>query len=207
MRISKISFAIAALFMGAAAQAQQKGRAQMDVQYNVAMPMGSFKETVSETSGRGAQVSVLYGISNQLSIGLGTGFQDFYQKNPRQLYKLSDGSDLSAVRTFSIQTIPILAQAKYQFTPGAAVQPYAALGVGGNLVNYNELAGEFTLEQRTKFGFAARPEAGVFVPFKKAGETGFTLGASYNIMPFKAGDFNNLNNLGIHAGVSFPLRK
>ncbi|HEX8314632.1 MAG TPA: outer membrane beta-barrel protein [Flavisolibacter sp.] len=207
MRISKISFAIAALFLGAAAQAQQKGRAQMDVQYNVAMPMGSFKETVSETSGRGAQVSVLYGISNQLSIGLGTGFQDFYQKNPRQLYKLSDGSDLSAVRTFSIQTIPILAQAKYQFTPGAAVQPYAALGVGGNLVNYNELAGEFTLEQRTKFGFAARPEAGVFVPFKKAGETGFTLGASYNIMPFNAGDFNNLNNLGIHAGVSFPLRK
>lgn len=207
MRISKISFAIAALFLAAAAQAQQKGRAQMDIQYNVALPMGSFKETISGTSGRGGQASILYGVSDKLAIGLGTGFQDFYQKNPRQLYKLSDGSDLSAVRTFSIQTIPILAQAKYQFTPGAAVQPYAALGIGGNLVNYNEFAGEFTLEQRSKFGFAARPEAGVFVPFKKAGETGITLGASYNIMPFNAGELKNLNNLGIHAGVSFPLRK
>lgn len=207
MRFTKISFALVALFLGATAQAQQKGRTQMDVQYNVAIPMGSFGNTITGTSGRGGQVSILYGLSDKVAIGLGTGFQDFYQKNPRQQYKLTDGSDLSAVRSFSIQTIPILAQAKYQFTPGATVQPYAALGVGGNLISYNDLAGEFTLEQKTKFGFAARPELGVFVPFKKAGETGFTLGASYNIMPFSSGAFDNLNNVGIHAGIAFPLRK
>jgi opacity protein-like surface antigen len=207
MKLTKISFVAAALVLASAAQAQQKGRAQMDIQYNVAIPTGSFGNTITETSGRGVQASILYGISNQLSVGLGTGFQDFYQKNPRQMYKLSDGSDLSAVRSFSIQTIPILAQAKYQFTPGATVQPYAALGVGGNLISYNDLVGEFTLEQQTKFGFAARPELGVFVPFKKAGETGFSLGASYNIMPFNSTEFNNLNNIGIHAGISFPLRK
>jgi opacity protein-like surface antigen len=207
MRISKISFALAALLIGVAAQAQQKGKTQMDIQYNVALPMGSFKNTISETSARGGQASIMYGLTNQFAIGFGTGYQDFYQKMPRQLYKMNDGSDLSAVRSYSIQTIPLLVQGKYQFSPGAAVQPYAALGVGGNLVSYNDLVGEFTLEQKTKIGFAARPEAGLFIPFKKAGETGFTLGASYNIMPFSNADFSNLNNLGIHAGVSFPLRK
>ena len=207
MRFSKISFALAALFLGAAAQAQQKGKTQMDIQYNVSIPTGSFGNTITETSGRGGLASILYGITDKIAIGLGTGFQDFYQKNPRQLYKLTDGSDLSAVRSFSIQTIPILAQAKYQFTPGATVQPYAALGVGGNLVSYNDLVGQFNLEQKTKFGFAARPELGVFVPFKKAGETGFTLGASYNIMTFSTAAFDNLNNIGVHAGVAFPLRK
>ena len=207
MKVRKISLAVAVLLIGAAAQAQQKGRAAMDIQYNVALPMGSLKQTIDETSLRGAQASILYGITYKIAIGFGTGFQDFYQKVPRQLYKLDDGSDLSAVRSFSIQTIPLLAQAKYQFKPGAAIQPYAALGVGGNLVNYNDMVGEFNLEQKAKFGFAARPEAGVYIPFRKEGETGLTLGASYNIMPFSSSQFSNLNSLGIHAGVSFPLRK
>ena len=207
MKFTKISLALAVLFMGAAANAQQKGKTVMDLQYNVALPSGSLKKTIDETSLRGAQASILYGISDKLAIGFGTGFQDFYQKVPRQTYKLEDGSDLSAVRSFSIQTIPLLAQAKYQFNPGAAVQPYAALGVGGNLVSYNDMVGEFNLEQKAKFGFAARPEAGVYVPFRKGGETGLTLGASYNFMPFNSSQFDNLNSIGIHAGVSFPLRK
>jgi len=207
MRVYKIYLAVAALVLGTTAQAQQKGRAQMNIAYNVALPQGSLKQNVSETSFRGGQASILYGVSDRFSVGLGTGFQDFYQKNPRQLYKLEDGSDLSAVRSYSIQTIPLLAQVKFQFTPSAAVQPYAALGVGGNLVNFNDYLGEFSLEQKAKFGFAARPEAGVFVPFKKAGESGFTVGASYNIMPYKTTDFSDLNNLGFHAGISIPLRK
>src|SRR5829696_8405428 len=207
MRFSKISLVVATLLLGAAAQAQQKGKTTIDLQYNVALPAGSLKQTITETSFRGAKGSILYGISNNFAIGFGTGFQDFYQKVPRELIKLDDGSDLSAVRSYSIQTIPLLAQAKYQFSPGAAVQPYAALGVGGNLINYNDMAGEFNLEQKAKFGFAARPEAGIYVPFKKDGESGFTLGASYNIMPFSSAQFDNLNSIGIHAGVTLPLRK
>lgn len=207
MKSIQISFILASLLLGVAAQAQQKGKTQFDIQYNVALPQGSFKQTVSETSLRGGQASILYGISNKIAVGFGTGYQDFYQKESRQLYKLADGSDLSAVRSFSIQTIPLLVQTKYQFSPGAAVQPYAALGVGGNLITYNDLVGEFTLEQKSKLGFAARPEAGVYIPFKKGGESGLMLGASYNIMPFNTNEVSNLNNIGIHAGISIPIRK
>lgn len=206
MKNSKIIF-LSALGLFAALMVQaQKGETKLDIGYNVAVPTGSFKNLVPSTSYRGFQASVLYGLSDKLSIGFGTGFQDFYQKYGRQTYKFSDGSDVSAVLTYSVQTIPVLAQAKYNFTPGAAVQPYAALGLGGNIVAYNQLLGEFG-GQQTKFGFAARPEAGIFVPFKKGGETGFALGASYNAMPFKQDDFKNLNNLGLHAGISIPLRK
>ena len=207
MKFRKISLAVASLFLVAAAQAQQKGKTAMDIQYNVALPAGSLKQTIDETSLRGGQASILYGLTDKLAIGFGTGYQDFYQKIPRQQYKLDDGSDISAVRSFSIQTIPLLAQAKYQFTPGASIQPYAALGVGGNLINYTDMAGEFNVEQKGKFGFAARPEAGVYIPFRKNGETGLTLGASYNIMPFKSSQFYNLNSIGLHAGITVPLRK
>jgi len=206
MKNSKIIFLSAlGLFAVSFVQAQ-KGETKLDLSYNVAVPAGSFKSSVPSTSYRGFQGSLLYGVSDKLSLGFGTGFQDFYQKYSRQTYKFSDGSDVSAVLSYSIQTIPVLAQAKYSFTPGAALQPYAALGVGGNVIAYNQLLGEFG-GQQTKFNFAARPEAGLFVPFKKGGESGFTLGASYNVMPFNQDDFKNLNNLGVHAGISVPLRK
>ncbi len=205
MKYTKIFIAFAAVVFSATAYAQ-KGVTKLDLGYNIALPQGSFKNDVRNKSYRGFEAKALYGISNNFSIGFGTGFQDFYQKNPRQVYKLEDGSDISAVLSNSIQTIPLLAQVKYSFTPGATVQPYAALGVGGNLISYTQLLGEFG-GQDTKFGFAARPEAGIYIPFKKNGETGFRLGASYNIMPFKEIGFTNLNNIGIHAGVSVPLRK
>lgn len=206
MKYKKIILPLLAVVLLATAAQAQKGIAKLDAGYNVALPVGTFNNQLSNTSFRGFKASVLYGVSDKLSVGFGTGFQDFYQKNARQVYKLEDGSDVSAVLTHSIQTIPLLAQAKYSFTPGAAVQPYAALGIGGNLVAYNELLGEFG-GQQTKFGFAARPEAGIYIPFKKGGESGFLLGASYNIMPFKEAGFTNLNNIGVHAGVSIPLRK
>lgn len=207
MKNKKIIIAfVAALFSLSAVQAQT-GLAKLDLSYNVALPMGDFKNnTVNNASYRGFQASVLYGLSDRLSVGLGTGFQDFYQKYPRQMYKLTDGSDVSAVLSNSVQTLPILATAKYSFTPDAAVQPYASLGVGGNLITYKQLLGEFG-NQKSKFGFAARPEAGVYVPFKKGGVSGFALGASYNIMPFKELGGSNLNNLGLHAGINIPLRK
>jgi opacity protein-like surface antigen len=197
--------AFAFLFLIPAVQAQ-KGNARMDINYNAALPVGSFRDHVSNTSFRGFNGSALFGLNDKLSLGLGVGFQDFYQKKPRQLYKLSDGSDVSAVLTNSIQTIPIMVQAKYAFSPGATVQPYASLGVGGNLISYSQLLGEFG-GQEAKVGLAARPEAGVFIPFKKGGENGLNIGASYSIMPFDRIGIKHLNSVGIHAGISIPLRK
>ncbi|MBD0376100.1 MAG: outer membrane beta-barrel protein [Flavisolibacter sp.] len=206
MKQHKIFLSIIALACTLVTVQAQQGVAKLTASYNAGIPVGNFKENISGTSYRGFLVNVLYGVNDNLSVGLGGGFQDFYQKYPRQLYHLSDGSDMSAVLTYSIQIIPLLLQGKYLFTPDAVVQPYAALGVGGNLISFNELYGEFGNAQ-TKFGFAARPEAGIYVPFRKGGEAGFSLGASYNIMPFKNGDFQNLNHIGVHAGVSIPMRR
>jgi hypothetical protein len=80
------------------------------------------------------------------------------------------------------------------------------LGVGGNLIRYSQLLGEFG-DSRAKIGFAARPEAGLYIPFKKGGDKGFRIGANYNLMPFEELGFKNLNHVGVHAGISIPLRK
>lgn len=205
MKNNKVLITIVAFLFSAFAVKAQQGETIFTIDYNAAFPTGSFKNILSSASYRGFKADILYGLSDKASIGLGTGFQDFYQKNPRQLYKLNDGSDLSAVTTYTIQTIPILAEVKYNFLPGGTVQPYAALGVGGNLVSYDRLFGEFGNRQG-KIRFAARPEAGLHIPFNKNG-AGFNLGVLYNIMPFKYDELKNLNSIGVHAGFSLPLRK
>ena len=204
MKSIRIVFAILFSVLFSFAKAQ-KGQTKFNIEYNVGVPVGDFKNFVSTTSYRGFNASVLHGVSDKISVGLATGFQDFYQKNARQLYHFSDGSDVSAVVTYTIQTIPILADVKYNFNPAVTIQPYAGIGVGGNMIAYNQLFGEFG-NQQSKFGFAARPELGLFIPFRNK-VSGFNIGASYNIMPFKEGDFKNLNSMGIHAGVSIPLKK
>lgn len=203
MKNIKIIFLLFSVVLFSAVKAQQ-GETKLNINYNVALPMSDFKNVVSDNSYRGLNLSVMHGVTDNVSVGVVAGFQDFYQRTPRQLYHFSDGSDVSAVVTNSIQTIPILVDVKYNFSPAATIQPYAAIGAGGNLVAYNQLFGEFG-DQQTKFRFAARPEAGLYIPFGKKA-SGFTVGASYNIMPLNEGDFKNVNSLGIHAGISVPLR-
>ena len=73
------------------------------------------------------------------------------------------------------------------------------------MINYYQYAGEFTNDSKSRFGFAARPEAGLYIPFGKYSRAGFSLGAGYNVMPFNYNGISNFNNITARAGISFPL--
>ena len=196
---------VLSLGFGATALAQQ-GKTIMNVNYSVNTPLGSFKsDVVGKTSLRGWNASVLYGLSNSFSLGVQAGFNDFNETYPRKVYDIKDGA-ISAVLTNSVQTIPIQVRAKYNFLPGAIVQPYVAAGAGGNIATFNQYLGEFSNSGKTKFSFAATPEAGVNIPFGKISASGITIGANYNYMPFSYQGIKNLNNWGVFAGIKFPLK-
>ncbi|OQP47763.1 hypothetical protein A4H97_30840 [Niastella yeongjuensis] len=182
----------------------QEGRLQLDLNYAVGIPGSSFKsDAIEKTSTRGWTANLLYNITSNISVGVGTGFQDFYQKYPRSVYKM-DGGEVSAVLTNSIQTVPLLAEFQYRFLPGKTVQPYVGVGVGGNIVTYDQYLGEFD-NSKSSFKFAARPEVGLFVPFRKDGPAGIHLFGAYNYLPYKMDGVDNLNNWGAGLGVKFPL--
>ena len=187
------------------ARAQER-ELQLDLNYSIGIPSGSFKtDAVDKASFRGWTANLLYNITDKISVGLGTGFQDFYQKYPRAVYKLGEGGEVSAVLTNSIQTIPILAEFQYRFLPHNTVQPYVGVGVGGNMIVFDQYLGEFD-NSKSSFKFAARPEAGVFIPFRKDGPAGIHVFGAYNYMPYKEDGVDNFNNWGAGIGVKFPLR-
>lgn len=186
----------------------QQNTLSLKLNYSTATPLGSsFRDIVSKTSFAGFGAELNYRISDHWSAGLESGSQAFYEKYPRQLYKTTDGSDISAVLSNHVQTVPVLLKAQYWMTPDKPVQPFVALGVGGNIITYDQYAGEFSTDAKSKFGFAARPELGLFVPFRKGSAAGISISAAYNYMPFKYNGIEDLNSVSGRIGISFPLEQ
>jgi opacity protein-like surface antigen len=183
----------------------QQGVTKIEVNYSANFPTSSFKNLISDPSFRGIDLKIMHNINDKISVGLTTGFQDFYQKYPRAVYKLDDGSDVSAVVSNSVQTVPLLATFHYNFSPTKRLQPFAGAGVGGNIFLYRQFLGEFS-DSKNKFAFQAQPKVGVYFPFREGGPTGLTLSGYYNIIPFKYNGTTNLNSFGVSLGISFPTR-
>jgi outer membrane protein W len=182
----------------------QVGEVQMKIGYNTGMPVGSYKNFMEKNSFRGYFGEVTYGISDQLRVGLGVQYNDYYQKFPRQIYETKDGT-ISAVVTNSIQTTPLLLKANYELTRKSLVRPYVGLGAGFNIISFSQYLGEYP-QSKSAFKPAVTAEAGVNIPFNKILRTsGLSAGFHYNYLPFNYNGINNLSNWGVHLGVFFPL--
>ena len=204
--MKKIIFiTLLAILMGTFTTLAQQGVVKMTIAPSGATSLGQFKDLVNKTTFCGADISILYGINDRLAVGLNTGFQDFYERFPRSVYKLSGGSDISAVLTNFVQTIPFLATVQYNFIPGSSLQPYVSAGAGGTVVMNSQFIGEYSNEN-DKISFALRPATGIFIPFRKEGGVGVNLGVNYTFIHYEQDDISNLSYIGFSLGVGFPMR-
>ena len=178
----------------------------LELNYNYSIPTGNFKsDVIGDASPRGFMGNLMYPFSDNWSVGLAYGFQDYYQKYPRQLYHLSNTQDISAVLSNSIQTTPIMVKAKYYPGGKSSVKPYLALAAGGNIIDYKQYYGEFG-SSRSNFGFRAEAGLGVLIPFKKTSSSGINVGATYDYAPYNKNGLNDLNSINVQAGIQIQLR-
>lgn len=207
MKFYKLSF-LFLLFAFSINLNAQKGELKLNLHYSYAMPLGSFKnDNISNSSPRGVTGDFLYGINNNISLGLGLGFQDFYQKYPRDLYQTGDHEVTSAVLSNSVQIIPVLIKAEI-YPLGIRrfpVQPYITAGAGLGITAFTQYLGEFGGTDNGN-GLMLQGGAGFKVPFNVTGSSGFRLGANYNMVNYGKNGFDNFNNINIQAGFYFPVR-
>src|SRR5690242_18441203 len=143
---------------GRKSQAQDQHHFKLNLNYSAARPFGTLHDYADKTSFSGWNGSLMYEVSPSFSAGLRAGFQDYYQKLPRALYS-DKTTDVSAVQTHTLQTIPIQATALYTVhgtQPG--IHPYVGLGIGITDVNYEKYWGEF-VDQDNKVAFSISPTA------------------------------------------------
>jgi len=194
-----------ALIIGTATAAQAQHDLQFNINYNVNIPSGSFRDLITNPAYKGFTAGLAYPVNDQLRIGLSFGYNDYYQKYPRQTYSEGAGSDISAVVSNSVQQIPVLATVDYTLLKKGFIRPYVGAGAGINFINFDQYLGEFD-DPHSSARLALRGEAGILIPLSTYSTTALRIGGSYNYAPFNNYGINNLSNWGIHAGVSFPIR-
>lgn len=200
-----INSTLAIVLIVASLSLQAQDKLMFKIGYNPGFPVGSFKDFMGKNSFRGYLGEISYPVTGRLKVGLGVSYNDFYEKLPRQLYQMSEGT-VSAVVSNSIQTTPIIIKAAYDLTKTGWIRPYAGIGGGFDLITYAQYFGEFG-EKKSAFKPAAVAEAGVTIPFnRETRAAGINLGGHFNYLPFNKGLVDNLNNWGLHAAVYFPLR-
>jgi hypothetical protein len=206
-RILFVVLAVVFTLLSAKTFAQDK--LKMHLGYSLAAPLGSFKKDfISNTSFRGATGEISYAITPKFALGLSSGFQDYYQRYGREVYKINATQSVSAVLTNTMELVPIILKAT--FTPmgnkPATILPYVSVGGGVNMVSYKQYLGEFPGSDMSS-AFAAQAGAGIMVPLKKANPNfAFKIGATYNYSPYNKNDIKNLNSVGANAGIFFNLK-
>lgn len=194
------------LFLADTARSQDS-KLSLNLNYNYSFPVNSFKSDVfPASSARGFTGNLMYQVNPALNVGLGFGYQDYYDKQPRQVYDLGDNQHVSAVLTNSMQITPFLARAEWlPFNQTlTAIQPYVSLGAGVNLVDYAQYLGEFP-SSATKAGFRLQGGLGVKVPVWQARGLGVDVGGAYDYSPFHHYGLKNLNTLNVHGGIYFAF--
>lgn len=208
-RLAIVLSVLLAVLITSGTFAQATNKWKMQLGYNISAPLGSFKnDYISNTSFRGGVGEISYTVNPKVSIGLASGYQDYYQKYGREVYHAQGNELVSAVISNSMQIVPVLL--KGTFSPmgnsSSSIRPFLSAGAGINLVNYRQYLGEFPTSEASGV-FAAQAGLGVLVPFNKNNtETGFKLGGTYNYAAYNKNGLSNLNSVGLNAGIVFNLR-
>ncbi len=198
---------IAACFLTMSASAQDK--LKLELSYDISSPLGSFKnDYINKTSFRGGSGELSYSFNPNFSLGLYSGFQSYYQKYDRQVYKLQGNQVISAVVSNSMDIVPLLLRGTFYplgSSATAKIQPYVSAGAGVSFVNYSQYLGEFGGSQ-TSATFAAQAGAGIVIPFGSIDQNGIKIGATYNYTSYNQNSISKLNSVGVNAGVVFGLK-
>ena len=186
----------------------QDSRSTLGINYQYALPMGAFKnDFIKNGSPRGIGVDLLYTVNPKWRVGGAVSYQDFYQKRPRDLYTMEDGSTLSAVMSNSLQTTTLMAKGMFLPSPEKRLKPYISAGVGVNMAQVNQMLGQFDNINDVNFGLAAQGGAGVMYGLGAQQRTSLTAGVQYNYLPFNKHDIGGLSNLTFGVGARFTLKQ
>ena len=183
---------------------QAQNYLDVTVGYGVNFPTGSFKSYVTHPAYKGFNASLAYPLNDQLTLGLSFGYNDYYQKYPRQTYDDGKGTTVSAVVSNSIQQIPVLATANYTLMKKGFIRPYVEGGAGVNFATFDQYLGEFD-SPHSKANWALKGGAGFFIPLSSYAPTAIKIGASYNYAPFNSDGVKNLDTWGVEAGIRFAI--
>ncbi|MCO6497047.1 MAG: outer membrane beta-barrel protein [Chitinophagaceae bacterium] len=204
-----ILFIIFGLGFGIHPLQAQEHSVRLNLGYNYSFPLGTMKsDLISHSSPRGFAGSIGYNLTPQWAVGAEFGFQDYYQKYPRQVYNTNKAQQISGVMSNSVQVIPIMARVEYSplLAENSKIRPYASLAAGINMVDFNQYLGMFKNQGRTSVNFGFHTGLGLRAIPGKTDKWGIDVGGDYSYAPYNKLGVKNLDNVNVHAGIFIRLQ-
>lgn len=199
MNMKQLIFITAFFGFSFIANAQQ-GFTKTSLQQATVMPIGNFSNFIKVPSARGVTGSLDYFISSSISAGISAGYYDLYDKKDRATYKIN-GLDVSAVKSHSVQLIPVLVRGGYNwFKEESAFQPYINVSTGVNFINYQEWYGTL-IDEQNRVRLAIAPEIGSRIAFNKRSMLGADVSLRYNYTAFKYNNVKNIQTISLNIGL------
>jgi len=168
------------------------------IQYDISFGSGDLSDYIGKTSFRGASLDYRHGLNANLSVGVSTAWDVFYENKDYASYSY-ENKTLSGIQYRYQNQVPILAAATYVFQSDKPLKPYVDLGVGTMYTERSTEMGMYYVEQ-TEWHFALKPEVGVMFSLNPGSALKLAV-RYYN--GFAAGDLDSQNYFSISTGFVF----
>lgn len=173
-----------------------------EIQWNISMPYGDFKDWIDETSIRGIEFGGNYHFETNVTLGGAVGYGAFFKKTPRMTVEYGSNT-VTAVQFRDLYNYFFLAEAGYAYRSDFLVTPYARVGIGAY---YTEQVLQLGLVywRDESWDFGVRPEIGALIQIPNSG-IGFIVNGKYNAIIDYGNDLENLNFFTVGIGFVFGL--
>ncbi len=183
--------------------AQDNIKSLFSYNYGMGFATGDLKSYIDKKLFDGFSIEGRYFINKNLSFGLNLGYNDFRKYFDRAVYSTPSGND-SYVQTRYFNTVPVLATGFYYLSSISAFKPYAGIGIGAFVSNYQKYRGTNELKH-TKTSFGLRPEIGTLISLRNG--LGLIVSGRYNYATYSYAEFSSLNYFELNFGLSFSIEK
>lgn len=160
---------------------------------------------INESASKGARAGFRSFITDRISAGLDVGWSTFEQYVPTETRQTGNGAITSDYFRY-IYSYSFVASGQYYFPVGDKDRfyPYVGIGVGANTNEY-VLYYNIYQDAERKWGFLARPEAGVLFRLTRDGSFGLMGAVHYDYSTNKSEKFNydQFTTVGFQLGIVF----
>jgi hypothetical protein len=160
---------------------------------------------ISSTTAKGLKAGVRQFINEKFSAGVDFGFSTFNQYVPTETTNTGTGTITTDYFRY-IYNYSLVASGQYNFHVGNGETffPYAGIGLGANNNEYVLYYNAYT-DTDSRWGFVARPEAGMLIKFTKRRDLGAMLAIHYDYSTNKSKvfDYSSFSTIGFQVGLMF----
>jgi opacity protein-like surface antigen len=170
------------------------------MRYQVAVPVGSFRDYIQQTSWRGFNMGFRTVPTGNFAVGVDLAWQGFQERKEFDTYTFGTAS-VSGIQFRYQNTFQFSGQAEYFLNTGDDLMPYVSMGAGALRVRRNTTFGLFEVSE-DPWQFMLKPGIGCTYYLSQNAE--LVLGLDY-VVGFRAGDMDGQQFLGFNLGFVFRM--